>query len=191
MYYDLMNNGWMDTCSCKGTSLRTAWDFCLGYRGRALWMDSVPVWSWMVVGHETSLWSKKEATMKHPNRMNPHSSAAKCLIRRFFFTIKLPYFTGNDNWLRGLKALLSVHQYRGAEQRVQSKRSPQISIIAKSILMNQCGRNSMIVNDFPPRTVTISPWISASRSHIRRHIMADATGSTELKPDKSPRRHWL
>lgn len=70
---------------------------------------------------------------------------------------------------------------------MQSKRSPQISIIAESILMNQCGRNSMIVNDFPPRTVTISPWISASSSHIRRHIMANATGSTRVEPDKSPR----
>lgn len=134
---------------------------------------------------------KHHCEAKKKQQWSIHTSEAKCLIRRFFSTIKLPYFTGNGNWLRGLKALRSVHQQRGAEQCMQSKRSPQISIIAESILMNQCGRNSMIVNDFPPLTVTISPWITVSRSHIRRHIMADATGSTELEPDKSPRRHWL
>lgn len=126
--------------------------------------------------------NEAERPIEHINR-----SAVKCLRRRFISTIKPPYFTGNDNRLRGIKALRSAHQHHGAEQHMQSKRSPQISIIAESILMNQCGRNSMIVNDFPPRTVTISPWISASSSHFRRHIMDNATGSTRVEPDKSPR----
>lgn len=132
--------------------------------------------------------AKKQKEMFLIEHIN--KSAVKCFRRRFFSTIKLPYFTGNDNRLWSIKALRSAYQYHGAEQHMQSKHSPLISIIAKSILMNQCGRNSMIVNDFPPRTVTISPWISASSSHIRRHIMANATGSTRVEPDKSPRLYW-